>query len=228
MPGPHNIRMQVEKLTSDLVELSLCNHQNYPSMTETGSGYVEIGIGRNCNRSVSLKNISYREIYDELVRTNSYNLKMIDGALIQMFYRFRHTAIEAHSLSFYSSPYTEEFQNNPENYINDEIYADIIKKSIISFPMRFDFDNQESVVCELEHPMSHLTLGMYENCRIPVSAPLTPYHFISFILRNFYHTAYNNYCSRIKTHNEAFEETIRGQENNVVHVRVPSSLRTGT
>jgi hypothetical protein len=56
----------------------------------------------------------------------------------------------------------EEFQNNPDVYLEDELYADVIAK------------------CNV--PFSYLTLGHYENCRIPVTAPLTPHWSIDFIL----------------------------------------------
>ena len=54
--------------------------------------------------SIVLKNISYSDLYDELEQTQTYNLKMIDGALIQMMYRFNHEIIETHRLAFFPSP----------------------------------------------------------------------------------------------------------------------------
>src|SRR5256714_8639020 len=48
--------------------------------------------------------------------------------------------------------YLEEFQNNPEIYIADEMYAEVIMKNIVPFPLRFDFDSRTEVVRELEHP----------------------------------------------------------------------------
>jgi hypothetical protein len=210
---------QIKKLTEILVSLSLCDHQNFPAMRNLKCGYSEIGISNHFNLSYALKNISYQEIYEELVRTQTYNLKMLDGALIQMAYRFRNDIIESHRLAFFSSPTLEKFQNDPEIYLKDEIYADIMAKNIIPFPLRFDFENN---FIEIEHPKSHVTLGQYKNCRIPVSAPLTPYHFITFILRNFYNTAFLKYSDKMKLVAPSFfAETITNSERKLIYIKIP-------
>lgn len=222
MPRPEIVRAQVERLTADLIGLGLCDDQNFPSMTRMANGRIEIGIGARSGMAISLRDLPYRDIYSELERTHTYNMRMLDGALVQMMYRFDGQAIEAHRLAFMPSPYLEEFQNNPDIYREDDIYAEVVRRSIVPFPLRFDFDCREEVCKELDHPKSHLTLGDYRNCRIPVSAPLTPYHFVSFVLRSFYHTAFLSVCDRVAAHNEAFPETIQGRETGVVHIRVPS------
>lgn len=222
MPTPESIRNQVQQLTEDLISLSLCNHQNFPSIRDMAGHTKEIGFSHDNDLSIVLKNLPYKEIYDELERVEAYNLKMIDGALIQMSYRFINGDLSSHRLAFYPSPNLEEYQNNPEIYENDEMYADIIKKNIVPFPLRFDYDSREGVAVELDHPLSHLTLGQYANCRIPVSSPLTPFAFISFILRNFYNTAYLKFCEKIRQFNDAFPETIIGEERNVIHIQVPN------
>nr|VFJ69961.1 MAG: hypothetical protein BECKFW1821C_GA0114237_102043 [Candidatus Kentron sp. FW] len=221
MPGAEQIRQQMEKLTADLVGLSLCDRQNFPSLRNLGQGLREIGVGDNGNVSYALKNVPYHDIYMELDKTGTYNLRMLDGALIHMGYRFLNNRIETHRLAFFPSPFLEEFQNNPDIYLEDEIYADVIRKSIVPFPLRFDFDNREKATIELDHPKSHLTLGQYQNCRIPVSAPLTPYQFIGFVLRNFYNTAYRKYCDRLSVFADCFEASITKQEMNLLHVLVP-------
>lgn len=221
MPTPRAIRTQVERLTADLIELSLCNDQNFPSMSRVAGGRIEISFGTKCDISVSLKNLPYSEVYCELNRNRAYNFRMLDGALVQLMYRFRADEIEAHRLVFLPSPYLEEFQNNPEVYLEDDVYAEVIRRSIVPFPLRFEFDKSDEVFQELDHPRSHLTLGHYQDCRIPVSAPLTPYHFVSFVLRSFYNTAFLKAGDKILPHDEAFRGTIEGRETAVVHVRVP-------
>jgi hypothetical protein len=223
MPLAERMRRQVETLTADLIGVSLCNNQNFPSLRDLGHGIYEIGISNKRNISNALRNVSYRDVYDEIERTQTYNLKMLDGALIQMMYRFKNDEIIAHRLAFFPSPYLEEFQNNPDIYLEDEIYAEVVMKNIVPFPVRFDFDSQEEIFFELTHPKSHLTLGQYKNCRIPVSAPLTPYYFISFLLRSFYHTAYLKYSDNIRQHSHSFLETIAPGERGVIHIQIPVS-----
>lgn len=220
MPTPENIRLQMEKLTADLVGLSLCNRQNFPSLRDLGQGCQEVGIGNRGNIGYALKNIPYHEIYSELERTHTYNIKMLDGALLQMMYRFRDNKVETHRLAFFPSPFLEEFQNNPDIYLEDEIYAEIIKKNIVPFPLRFDFDCRDEVAIDVDHPKSHLTLGQYHNCRIPVSAPITPYQFIGFILINFYNTAYRKYCTKITPFSNTFDPSITDNEKNLTHLQV--------
>lgn len=215
------VRQQVETLTSDLIKLSLCNHQNFPSVTSSRGGFQDISFKNIEDLSVVLKNQPYREIYTELDRAQAYNLKMVDGALIQMMYRFQGGYIKSHRLAFYPSPDLEEFQNNSDIYENDEIFADIVMKNIVAFPLRFDFDKNPELYQELNHPYSHLTLGQYKNCRIPVSAPITPFAFIDFILRSFYNTAYRKYSSEISLFPEVFVNTISNMEREVIHIQAP-------
>jgi hypothetical protein len=217
---PKEILQQIHKLTVMLVDLSLCNHQNFPLLRNLSHGYCEINIRNHGDLSYALKNVSYSEIYTELERTHTYNLKMLDGALIQMMYLFKNDKIESHRLTFFSSPSLEKFQNDPEIYLEDEIYADVIAKNIVPFPFRFDFDADNPA--DIDHPKSHLTLGQYKNCRIPVTSPLMPYHFIVFILRNIYDTAFKKYSDKILFNaKNIFSETISPKEKELIYVHIP-------
>jgi hypothetical protein len=218
--SPEEARLQIESLTADLIEIGLCNHQNFPSLRTQG-GFAEIAIPGVTTLSLVLKNIPYPEIYSELRDSQSYNLRMVDGALIQMMYRFVDGEVNSHRLAFFPSPDLAEFQNNAEIYETDEIFADVISRSIVVFPVRFDFDSGGAFQ-EIHHPRSHLTLGQYRNCRIPVSAPVTPFWFIDFILRNFYNTAHRKYCDHIRVLQGTFEATIVDPERRVVHIQIPA------
>jgi len=222
MPTPKDIYHQVKKLTADLVGLSLCDRQNFPALCDLGHGCQEVSIGDRGKISYALKNIPYHEIYSELERTKTYNLRMLDGALIQMMYRFRDCQVEIHRLAFFPSPFLEEFQNNPKIYLEDEIYAEVIKKNIVPFPFRFDFDCRDGVAVDVKHPQSHLTLGQYQNCRIPVSAPITPYHFIGFIMRNFYNTVFCKYYKQISAFSQAFNISITSREKEMIYIQAPT------
>ncbi|GHV03643.1 hypothetical protein AGMMS50229_03280 [Campylobacterota bacterium] len=219
MPSSKDVVGQIHKLTEMLIGLSLCNQQNYPSISSSKGRLEEIGIENHLSMSIALKNIPYNEIYAELCRTKAYNLMMLDGALLQMMYRFNNNNIESHRLAFFPSPSLEKFQNNPDIYLKDEIYADINARNIVPFPLRFDFNAQ---FIDAQHPKSHLTLGQYANCRIPVSSPLSPYHFIGFILMNFYNTAFHKYSEKIlRTKHSVFTETITGEERKLMYLQIP-------
>jgi hypothetical protein len=219
MPTPEKICNQVIQLTIDLIKLSLCNNQNFPALREKAGRVKEIGFSNDDDLSIVLKNLPYQQIYDELDRVQAYNFKMLDGALIQILYTFKDNDLISHRLAFFPSPNLEKYQNNPEIYDNDEIYADIIRKNVVPFPVRFDYNVSENT----DYSLSHMTLGQYKNCRIPVTAPLTPYYFVSFVLRNFYNTAFNMYCRKIRCFEDAFPDTIATGERGIVHIQLPIS-----
>lgn len=213
---PKNILKQIEQLTVNIIEAGICDAQNFPMLKQSTAGISEIGIS-SVDNSIFLKNIPYSEMYSELLKRRHYNLKMIDGALITLLYRFQNNDIIAHRLSFFPAPNLEVFQNEPELYLEDEIYLEFLDKRIVTVPLRFDFDSGDAFV-PVEHPKSHLTLGQYKNCRIPVSSAVSPYQFMEFILRNFYHTAQNKRCIHLAKHTDKFEKSIVSEEEALVHV----------
>ena len=218
MLTPKGIYAQITRLTTDLIESSLCDAQNFPSITDLSENTTEIGITHSDN-SIFLKSIPYAEMYQEVLKRNAYNIKMIDGALLTLLYRFKNNEIVAHRLSYFPAPDLVAFQNEPEMYMEDEIYLDVLDKRIVTVPLRFDYDNDEKTYQPIEHPISHLTLGQYENCRIPVSSALTPYQFITFITINFYHTAHSK--SRLRIYKEKFKDSIFPEEREFLHINAP-------
>lgn len=81
------------------------------------------------NLSIALKNIEYEEVYRVLDHDRNYNVKMIDGALIQFLYTYETSStLSSHRLAFFPSPFLYDFQSDPRRYEEDEIYADIIEK----------------------------------------------------------------------------------------------------
>ena len=199
MTNNRNIYKQIEAITQKLISVSLSVSQNFPSQASIPSdqGIIDrISYSGMKNLAITLKNIGYAEIYKELDKNKDYNIKMIDGALLHFLYTYRNSELISHRLAFFPSPFLHDFQNEPEIYETDEIYADIIAKNILPVPIRFDYDPNNFK--ELEHPSCHLTLGQFKNCRIPVNAPITPNAFISFILRSFYNTALKKHTDKFK------------------------------
>jgi hypothetical protein len=221
MPSPNLICTQAKQIVNYLVEVGLSSDQNYPFVRKGRNKMVEVTFPQAEYLSIALKNYSYAEIYENLSSERAYITKLPDGALVTMRYLYNNNDLEKHSLGFYPSPNLGEFQNAPELYLEDVAYADVIARNIVPFPIRFDFDCREGVFYPVEHPKSHLTLGQYENCRIPISAPLTPYSFISFLLRNFYNTAFNKYSDRLPFFGEVFENSIHPEELKIAHLQIP-------
>jgi hypothetical protein len=214
--SPDAIKKQISTLTAELIQNSICNHQQFPAILTGPDGITEVTIEGRKNLSVMLKNIPYAELYSELNNTGTYNIRMIDGALIQFMYRFRKNDILAHRLAFFPCPDLSEYQNNSDIYDTDELYAEVVAKNIVSVPVRFDFDADNTE--ELHHPSSHLTLGQYSNCRIPVGAPVTPFVFMDFILRSFYNTTHKKICGVLTNFSDKFPATILKMERDVLHI----------
>lgn len=136
-------------------------------------------------------------------------------------YGFSNGVLQRHRLAFFPSPDLEEFQSNPDIYLEEEIFIEVVAKNIVPFPIRFDYDAIGSAEQTLTHPRSHLTLGQYQNCRIPVSSPLTPSQFVDFILRNFYRAAFEKYAGGIPQFSDSFEKTILPEEEAIIHLAIP-------
>lgn len=216
--NPKETLKQIGDLTTALVGLSLCNEQNFPATDGNPDGSFEITVSTAARMSVALKNVSYRDIYLELESARCFNFKMLDGALVALRYRFRDSSVCEHSLTYFPSPDLEHFQNDPEAYLLDEVYADVVARNIVPFPIRFDFSDEVAKFVEIHHPYSHLTLGQYENCRIPVCSPIGPLVFGGFILRNFYNTAFRKYSEEIPISDLAFPRTITAAEQKIPHM----------
>lgn len=219
MPTPNHVKEQINEHVRHLMQNGLIDGDpNFAFQRPVRNGHKEITFKGAEHIQVALRDRSYKEIYQELAQERAYNAKMLDGALLQMMYTFAGDTIQRHRLAFFSAPHLEEFRNNPDIYL-DEIYADVVAKNIVPFPLRFDYDirNQGPT-----HPKSHLSLGQYKDCRIPVSAPLTPFWFVDFILRNFYPTASSQCIASLPARGRGFPESINSNEQDMIHVIVPS------
>ncbi len=218
MVSYQKIYQQIQEITKQLISVGLSVEQQFPSCKQVqGRGY-EIAYSSMVDLSIALRNVTYSQVYQELDRGKNYNLKMIDGALIQFLYTYSKSNLASHRLAFFPSPFLHEFQNEPEIYEEDEVYADIVAKGILPVPIRLDYDPKN--YCELDHPKCHLTLGQFKNCRIPVTSPITPAAFIEFILRSFYNTAFKKFTDRLYFSSEMFDETITPREKRLIHLAI--------
>ena len=218
MINHQDILNDIQNMTSQLIKVGLSVQQNFPICKPFPSQVYELTYANMQDLSIVLKNRKYEEIYDELHSNKNFNIEMIDGALLQLLYTYQTKTLIRHRLAFFPSPYLESFQNEPEIYEDDEIYADILEKNIMAVPIRFDYD--PSAFKERDHPKSHLTLGQFKNCRIPVSSPITPSLFISFILRNFYNTAFLKFSDQLIFQESLFNETITNLEKKLLHLAI--------
>ena len=218
--GPNQTKDRINILISSLVTVGLAKARNY-AFQRSRQGLEQVTFRGANYVSEALKNKPYGEIYDTLLAAEAYNAIMFDGALIQMMYTFDTTSIRSHRLAIFPSPSPGEFVDEFETHMSDTFFSDAFARNSVAFPFRFDFDSQAHQ--DLVHPRSHMTLGQYENCRIPVTAPLTPSTFLDFVLRNFYHAAFERHETDFPTLSGSFRECISSRERRVMHIVIPAT-----
>lgn len=217
---PKGIKEDIDGLISELIGNGVCDDSNFSAIRSCGSK-ADVTFSGSEHVSIALGDIEYAEIYRELADKRSYNMRLVDGALLQMMYRMEGDDLQQHRLAFYPSPSLLPFQDDPDAYMRDEIFIEIVQRRIVPFPLRFDFDAREGVHVDVDHPKSHLTLGDVKGCRIPVSAPLTPRWFVEFILRNFYQTERHDFVADLPHHKIKFPTSITANEVRHMHMVVP-------
>lgn len=200
-----------------LVKEGLADHQRFPAVRTAGS-QVQITIPDAPDLAVSLKNKPYTEIYEELRKAEAYHVRMLDGALVQFLFTFENNLLTSHRLAFFPSPMLEMYDSIPEHYDLDETFADIVGDFSVKFPVRFDYSSSDDDHIDVDHPKSHLTLGQYKGCRIPVNSPLTPFRFMRFILRNFYNPSYYAVDLDAKARLTRFDDVITPGEKGILFV----------
>lgn len=217
------IKTALDGLVAELIRVGLCNDQNFAAIRSTGQQH-EVTFKGAEHISLALRDADYLDLYRELDATRSFNMKLVDGALLQLMYRFAGNRLLQHRLAFYPSPGLLPFPEDPDGYLSDDSFIDIIRRRIVPFPVRFDFDDREGVPVDVAHPRSHLSLGDVKNCRIPVTAPLTPRQFVEFVLRHFYQSSEHDFVSGLPPHDQGFESTITENESRLMHMVVPSAM----
>lgn len=187
---------EIENLTSLLIEEGIAESFNPPIIVKDG-GVTDVVFQNGKDISVALKSLPYADIHAEMIGRKMFNFRFADDAFVQMSYRFEAGGgLLKHRLAYYPSPTFEPYQNEPEIYEEDLIFADVVDKGVLPIPVRFDYDPGSFV--EVQHPSSHLTFGMYKNCRIPVVSPLRPTYFMHFILSSFYRKRFDEMDRSLK------------------------------
>ena len=209
---------EINAITGKLIENGICDSQKFARLKQVSATQAEVSFDASANFSKILRNIPYTEMYEEIKREQDYNIALADGALIQLQYVFEGEEVIKHRLAFLPSPDLTAYQNDPEIYESDVIFAEVVAKNVVTTPIRFDFD-RDSFVAD-EHPMAHCTIGQYKNCRIPVSSAVSPYRFFEFILGSFYNTAYRDFGAILGTSGILHPSTITRNEQQKIHINL--------
>ena len=209
---------QIRSVIIRAIAVGIANDQKYPAIRVSGASMKEIYIQGAPDLSISMRNRSYGYIYEQLERSGAYHIKMIDGTLLQMLYRFQRRRIISHRLSLFPAPVLESYDRVPEIYEEDEAFGDMAVRSTVPVPIRFDFSADPRIHIDIEHLQSHLTLGDCKGCRIPVTGPLTPFQFMRFVLRHFYSARYTEINLDRDGVHPRFPETITSGERDIAYL----------
>ena len=203
-----------------LAKVGLSDDQQDPILRRRREAFTEITFDNAELVSRAMKGIPYADVYEEFVRHRAFSIKLLDGALVQMAYAFRDDTLVRHRLAYLASPHHVPFLEDPTGYLNEEEHV-FAPAKIDPMNARFDYDGDPNRHRDVWHPKSHLTIGQYQHCRVPVSSPLTPVQFMEFVLRHFYCTEAKDYVTDLPRSSAFFPTSISPEERSVIHVTVP-------
>lgn len=214
---PDDVIAQLREIYARMIMSGLAVKQVLPSDRRHTNGIRT--IGDLPSTAIALRDINYSDVYNEIDKNDAYHIKMPDGGLLLFQYQFNNEfELKKHRLAFFPSSVLPTMEEMPYLYENDELFADIMLNRLVRFPIRFDYDPENHQ--DVFHPKSHLTLGQFENCRIPTVGPLTPNAFLMFILRSFYNKSYIKFKNRFDKKMRHIEvvPTITESEKRVSHM----------
>ncbi|MGE8451693.1 MAG: DUF2290 domain-containing protein [Pseudomonadales bacterium] len=216
----------IEKSTSSiiraLIEKGLAEQFTMPSVASNNKFTGDIGFASGVDIAWAMKDQPYTELYTELIRRQQFHAVLPDGGALQFLYKVRLNKIAKHRLAFYPNPNLKPFDTDALRYLQDSVWGHVVSEFQMPVVVRLDYENSSDSYKAIQHSASHLTLGQYPNCRIPVSSPFTPWAFTELILRNFYSKAFEP-LSRADIHKcVSFEECLMPEEMNHLHLRLPA------
>lgn len=209
---------EIVDITSRIIGSGLSIDEKWPSKKGNRITWTE-----QSDISNLLKNMTYAEKYQIIDEARNYNFKMMDGAVLQFMYEFTPDGKEltSHRLGFFPSPNLKSYDLESEIYDQEKPFEsefyDMVEGNVVGFPVRFDYNSSPLHFKEIDHPYSHVSLGEYKFCRIPMNAPLTPSMFICFILRSFYFRAISNKDEIIPQTKFRHPNTIVEAETRIIH-----------
>ncbi|SFQ80028.1 DUF2290 domain-containing protein [Hymenobacter arizonensis] len=163
---------QIKKVTRYLISNGLATSVNYPTLVGSSiawEGFQDI--------TFALKNQPYEDIYTTVLERGAFNFILNGGGIVQMMYSFQKEEMISHRLAYYPHFSISSLSHAQES---------VSESNNLTIPLRFDFDYDAKKYKQICHPYTHITFGNYEKCRIPVSAPVSPYRFVDFVVRSFY------------------------------------------
>jgi len=222
---------ELNDLTAALVECGMVDDQNFVYRKTTGNQidgtqYVALEADYWSDPDVNIMaSIPYGDLHAHLSERRAYDLRFLDGGLVQVRFEFesgKSGELRRSRLAYLPAPDLTPYQQDPEIYLDDELFGHVVDLRAVTTPLRFDYDTRDEAVRDVHHPMAHVTLGQYPHCRIAASGPITPYYFIEFLVRSFYRTKAALPTNHLPAPRLTVPTTITVSEQALVHFRVPT------
>lgn len=213
---------QINRIIGELVQAGLIDDQNFAT-SRLSNGLREVRFDGAEEITIALKDLPYSDVYRSFIKNRTYNVLMFDGGMMQIMYTFRRSTLLRHRLAYFPKPGVEEQYVPSDTDVRDAIYEEFIEENTLPCAFRFDYDADTDRHKLVNHPKGHLSIGQFDDCRIPTTGPLTPGQFFDFILRNFYHRAFQRYRPSVPGGSRAFPEDIHAEERRIVHISLPHS-----
>lgn len=200
----NTVKSEISCLISQLIQSKLCIGQQFPSVKNIGGKFC-VGVLNNRSKFF-FKDHTSEVIYEDIISSQSFSLILIDGAIIQFLYTFDKEQVFSHRLLYLPKPMSLAIQEDRD--------LQLLKNKPL---IRIDFTDEGNE--EFNHSITHMHLDNYEDCRIPVSAPVGPRAFMYFILRNFYRSESENFFNNHKRDlGTSFSATITDNESEEMHI----------
>lgn len=182
----NELRKEYDNIITQLLEKNLLREHTEFSFKEYGE-LCKITRNNRINESNILfdRNKSIEEVTDVILKRKEYNLLLYDKGIFQFEFIIEKGQIKKERLVFIKKHNKlwdkEEINNLSNNSFDEDWYNEIIGIPIV---IRVDFDEEAHI--DVKHPITHMTLSNYDECRIPMKGAVSLTLFINFILNMFY------------------------------------------
>ena len=93
---PEEVRSGINGIVRYLVETGLAADQQFAFRRPRRGGIEEVTFDNAEVVGLALKGMAYEYVYSYFRRSRVYNVRMLDGALVQMMYAFDSDAVRSH------------------------------------------------------------------------------------------------------------------------------------
>lgn len=180
-----DIIRDINKTVEELQKKDILRDTRGVTEKQTGPNAYEISFsGKSDASSIMLdKHVSATYVMDTLLKERQYSILLYDKGIIQAEFCIDDGEITKERLVFLKKH--NRIWDKEEIFAADAQDEDWFagEESVPTF-LRIDFDPSCHVECD--HPISHLTLGNNESCRIPIQNAVSFSEFLRFVLLHFY------------------------------------------